>query len=446
MSDFTQRLHAHFRAVSDAVLGELTTGEELTVNLEAEETLYVRFNENRVRQNTDVEQIVVSLRFQADGRSVAKSRTLTGDAGTDAANLRRLLQSCRDDAKQLPADPFQVAVRNNGSSRQDFTGGLLPAQAVIDAITGPAEGSDLAGLYCGGSVINANRNSSGQDHWFSTETFFMDYSLYDGPKAAKATYAGTHWNGDEWAAHVGRTREQLHLLGKPEQNIKPGKYRTYLAPGAVAEILTMFSWSALSASALKEGRCAFKKLAEGEVKLSPLFSLRENFGLGLSPRFNSLGEVAPETLSLIEKGELKEMLTSSRSAKEFGLKSNAASDWEAPRSAEVLPGTLSEKDILRELGTGLYLSNLHYLNWSDPVAARITGMTRYACFWVENGEIVGPIKDLRFDESLYDALGAKLLAVSAKAVIEPSVSTYGGHSLGGCKVPGVLVQDFTFTL
>ena len=30
-------------------------------------------------------------------------------------------------------------------------------------------------------------------------------------------------------------------------------------------------------------------------------------------------------------------------------------------------------------------------------------MTRYACFWVEGGEVVGPIKDMRWDESLYDA-------------------------------------------
>ena len=31
-------------------------------------------------------------------------------------------------------------------------------------------------------------------------------------------------------------------------------------------------------------------------------------------------------------------------------------------------GLLREQDVLKELGTGLYLSNLHYLNWSDPVS------------------------------------------------------------------------------
>ncbi len=39
----------------------------------------------------------------------------------------------------------------------------------------------------------------------------------------------------------------------------------------------------------------------------------------------------------------------------------------------------------------------------------ITGMTRYACFWVEKGEIVAPIENLRFDDYLYRFLGEGLI-------------------------------------
>lgn len=113
---------------------------------------------------------------------------------------------------------------------------------------------------------------------------------------------------------------------------------------------------------------------------------------------------------------------------------------------EILPGTLRREDILKELGTGLYLSNLHYLNWSDRLNARITGMTRYACFWVENGEIVAPIEDLRFDESLYDCLGANLLNITDFEEVDPMVSTYESRAFGGKKVPGMLIKDFKFTL
>ncbi len=443
---FSSRVRSHFDTVADHVLSRLSPGEELTVNLTAEETLFVRFNNNRVRQNTDVSQISVSLRLQSQGRTVEKSRTLSLHPTADCAALAQLLDACRDEARVLPVDPNQVALQNNGSSRDDFTGALLNAQDVVQSVVGPAAGCDLAGLYAGGVSIRGNRNSQGQSHWFATETFFLDYSLYNGSLAAKGSYAGTHWVQADWAANLARTKALLLLLSKPQQNVAPGSYRTYLAPRAFADLTSMMGWNALSASAWKQGRSPFKKLKEKDAKLSPLLNVDENFALGLTPRFNSLGEVSPEKLALISQGELQNLLVSSRTAKEYALQANGAADGEGPRALDVQCGTLLEKDVLKELGTGLYLSNLHYLNWSDPVSARVTGMTRYACFWVEGGEIVGPIKDLRWDESLYQALGPKLVALTSHSEIDPATDTYFQRALGGSRTPGALIDGFTFTL
>lgn len=443
---FTSHVKNLFDSTSAKLLTQLKTGEEATLNIAAEDTLFVRFNGNQVRQNTNVEQIVVSLKLQVNGRTVEISRNLSGNADVDQAYLFAMLESCRSEAAVLPVDPNQVPMANNGTSSEEFRGKLLAPDQVVQAVVAPAAGSDLAGLYAGGAVIRGNRNSKGQSHWFATETFFLDYSLYNGPKAAKGLYAGSDWNAAEWEANFRRTKTLLELLSKPQQNVKPGQYRAYLAPSAFADLVGISGWNALSASALKQGRSPFKKLAEKEATLSPLLRMEENFTLGLTPRFNSLGEVSEPKFSLIEKGELKTLLVSSRTAKEYGLTSNAAEENEGPRSLSVGTGTLEEKDVLRELGTGLYLSNLHYLNWSDPVSARVTGMTRYACFWVENGEIQGPIKDLRWDESLFDCLGEKLLALTTKAEIQPAVDTYNQRGLGGSSVPGALIDKFTFTL
>ena len=116
------------------------------------------------------------------------------------------------------------------------------------------------------------------------------------------------------------------------------------------------------------------------------------------------------------------------------------------RSPIIETGDLKREDILKKLGTGLYLSNLHYLNWSDRESSRITGMTRYACFWVENGKIVAPIKDLRFDETLFQILGEGLLAITDFSEIIPATGSYGGRDVGGSKVPGMLIKNFKFTL
>ena len=446
MSHFMNTVRTHFDAVASHVLEQLTGDESITLSLSAEDTLYVRFNANRVRQNTDVRQMVLSLQLQSMGRTVQQSCTLSGQPDADCNLLSAVLQACRAEVAVLDVDPNQVPIVNHGSSDEEFAGALLAPQDLLSAILERAQGCDLAGLYAGGVVIRANRNSAGQNHWFATESFFLDYSLYDGPKAAKGSYAGARWATPQWAASLARTRDLLNKLKRPTVNVQPGQYRTYLAPRAFADVLGMMGWNALSAAAWKQGRSPFKKLVEHEVRFSPLLSFGENFELALTPRFNSQGEVSESLLPLLQAGELRTLLVSSRTAREYGLTGNAADEGEAPRSLDVACGTLAEGDILQTLGTGLYLSNVHYLNWSDPVSARVTGMTRYACFWVENGEIVGPINDLRWDESLFEALGSKLLALTDWADIVPACDTYYTRALGGSRVPGALVEGWTFTL
>jgi predicted Zn-dependent protease len=314
----------------------------------------------------------------------------------------------------------------------------------------------LNGLFASGPQIRAVRNSVGQDHWFSTETLFLDYSLFTfnalgENKAVKGLYADKVWDQERFLASIDACRNQLSLLKSPARLISPGEYRVYLAPPAIAEIIGMFSWGAVSYNAWKKGDSAIRRLIEGEACFSEKFSLKENFKLGLTPQFNSLGELPPVEVPIIEKGLLKNLLVSSRSAKEYGLTLSNAADpggWfgEHLRSAEVAAGNLDEADILKSLGTGLYVSNLHYLNWSDVQNARITGMTRYACFWVENGEPVEPIRDLRFDESLYRIFGAELESLTRETHIIPATDTYHRRALGGRKIPGSLLRAFRFKL
>ena len=52
--------------------------------------------------------------------------------------------------------------------------------------------------------------------------------------------------------------------------------------------------------------------------------------------------------------------------------------FEAGMPPMVSAGALAPKEVLERLGTGVYIGNLHYLNWSDRPACRTTGMTRFA--------------------------------------------------------------------
>jgi predicted Zn-dependent protease len=443
---FNQESRELLKFVSEALFQDLQSDEALTMHFRGEESEFLRWNQSKVRQNTSVLQRELSFEFHKNGRRLSKSFSAQGVVEWDLIAAREMLSEARKEAAVLPPDPFLVEFANHGTSLAEYPGQLLSGENLIEAIARPAAEVDMAGFYAGGSIATGNRNSKGQDHWFANESFFMDYSLYNGERAVKSCYADFKWNQQAFADSLHLAAQQLEVMNRPRRKLVPGKYRAYLAPAAVAEMAGMFAWGALSYKAYKNGGSAFKKLQDRERKLSPLFSISENFQLGLTPRFNSIGELAPETMPLIGKGELQQLLISSRSAKEYQVASNFADAYEAPRALEIATGALDRKDILQELGTGLYLSNLHYINWSDLQNARITGMTRYACLWVENGQIVAPIEDMRFDVSFFEILAEGLLAVTDFSELDPAVDTYFRRALGGKKLPGMLVKDFNFTL
>ena len=172
----------------------------------------------------------------------------------------------------------------------------------------------------------------------------------------------------------------------------------------------------------------------------------DNFELGLHQPFNSLGEMVPTKLSLIQSGKGQKLIVSAKSANEYKVESTGGDESESPKSLEILPGHLKREDLFKEIGTGLFLSNLHYVNWSDPKTARMTGMTRYACFWIENGDIVAPLQDMRFDVSLYDILGSGLVELTDFQETLVNNLTYESRGLGGKKLPGALINGFKLTL
>jgi predicted Zn-dependent protease len=344
-------------------------------------------------------------------------------------------------------DDYAELPKNHGSGATENKGRLLDREEVAQKILGKAvSGLDLAGIYSAGPVVRAMANSEGQSLWFTSETFTLDYSVYTPEKRAlKGVFAGREWSDESYLSQMEKARAQLPILERPARKIARGGYRTYLAPAAFNDFIAMFSWACISEAAVQQGESALRHMRDGRT-LSPLFTLSEDFRGGEVPRFNSLGEIAPEVIPLIEQGELKNTLVSSRSAKEYGVPSNAASAGEMMRLPSVEGGLLAEERILSALDTGLYLSNLHYLNWSDQTQGRITGMTRYACFWIEDGKIVAPIENMRWDDSLFSVLGPHLESLTVRREFLPNVDTYERRGIGGSWMPGALLKRMDFTL
>ncbi|MBD2243034.1 TldD/PmbA family protein [Nostoc sp. FACHB-888] len=440
-------LEVSFNQLIETLLIKKAESEQFTVKLSSERSQFTRFNHAKVRQTGCVADGWIELTLMADQRSSVRQFPFTGNWDVDWQLAYTALQELRDELILLPIDPYLVLPSGNNSSREIHFGNLLAAEAVVPTVLELVAELDFTGIYAGGLVVKAYGDSNGQKHWFATDSFTLDYSLFStSGQAVKGTFAGSDWDESAYIGKISEGKKQLELLARPAKELSRGQYKTYFAPAAVADLLLMLSWGAIGEADIQQGNSALAALSRQEKQLSPRFSLKENFQQGLVPRFNELGEIAAPELFVIEKGRLVNTLVNSRTAKEYQKIANGANGSETLRAPEVSPGNLLFEQILPRLDTGLYLSNLHYLNWSDRQTGRITGMTRYACFWVENGEIIAPIENLRFDESLYRFWGNNLVDLTDFQEFIPEVGTYESRQLGGSLVPGMLVNDFTYTL
>lgn len=436
-----------FNNICHTLINQLQENQYLVLELKAENSHFVRFNNAKVRQTGIVIDGQVSIKMIANQRIAYMDFPLTGDGELDLSTAQECFDYLRAEIDQLPPDPYIVLPSDQGSSHEVYQGHLLDPNDAITHILPIVQGLDFTGFYASGNLIRANYNSLGQKHWFATDSFFVDYSLINADdKAIKGCYSGSFWDDDAFDSQIEEQKILLQQLNLPTRQLSPDSYRTYLAPAAVADLLSMFSWGAMGEASIRQGGSVFNSMRQKGEKLSPLFNLQENFSRGSVPRFNNFGEIAPLTLPLFVEGELVNTLINSRTAKEYGLNSNGANSGETLRSPEILAGNLQYENILSAIDTGLYISNLHYLNWSDRLGGRVTGMTRYGCFWVEKGKIVATIKNLRFDDSIAQFFGENLLALTNFQEFIPTIGTYSNRSLGGVLVPGILLKSFTFTL
>jgi predicted Zn-dependent protease len=74
----------------------------------------------------------------------------------------------------------------------------------------------------------------------------------------------------------------------------------------------------------------------------------------------------------------------------------------------------------------------------EPTALTLTGMTRNGTFLIEDGEIVGAVRNMRFTQSLVEAFN-RVSALGGDATLASAL--FGGFVV----VPSVRVEGFGFS-
>jgi predicted Zn-dependent protease len=437
----------YFYALADAITSSLRGDEVYTCTFQGEDSDFVRLNRSAIRQPGSVQQRSLSVDLMLGRRHAPGTITLSGDFQWDRERLEALMGELREKLPYLPEDPYLLYATEVQNSETHGANHLPAAEDAVAALMAAGEGRDLVGIYASGGTYAGFANAFGQRNWFSSYSFNADWSFYhEKDKAVKTAYAGTAWDPAGFDRKVEAAVLHLDGLRQAPQTIAPGAYRVYLSPTALYDILEMLRGSGFGLKDHRTKRTTLLKMVEEDVRLHPSVTLSENTGEGTAANFQEAGFVKPDHVTLIESGRFCNCLVSPRSAEEYGVPTNGASGGESPESIDMVAGMLAADDILPRLDTGVYISNVWYLNYSDRSACRLTGMTRFATFWVENGEIRAPLNVMRFDESIYRMLGDQLIDLTAERELILDAGSYGRRSTDSGRLPGALVEGFTFTL
>lgn len=437
----------YFYDIAAFLDAQLQGDEQYTCWFAGEASNFVRFNRSAIRQAGHVRQMYFTLHLIEGLRHAKITATLGGTLDADRPLLLRMLQELRARLPDLPDDPHLLVSSEVSSSEHAPLSRLPPTTAMVDETLAAGQGHDLVGMLAAGPICHGFANSFGQRNWHESASFNLDWSLFgNGDKAVKSGYAGFEWDAAGFREKFAEALTQFALLQRAPVSVPPGAYRAYLAPAAVNEIVGMLNWNGWSEKALRTRQSCVGRMRDEAVRLHRGVNIIEHAAAGLAPPFQGDGFLKPARIALIEEGRLTGSLISPRTAKEYGLVTNGAGDGEAAHSLDMAGGDVPMSQVLKQLDTGVYVGNLWYLNFSDRINCRLTGMTRFATFWVENGEIKAPLNVMRFDDSLYRLLGDKLIGLTQERELVIDSDSYGVRSAAGARLPGALVSDFTFVL
>jgi predicted Zn-dependent protease len=434
-----------FFTLADRLNARLTGAEVLFCGMSSEVSDFVRLNRNRIRQAGHVHSAALALTLIEGTRQVEGSCDLSGEPSHDLTRAQQLLSSLRGRLRHVPADPYLDYCREPDESwRRCGDRAPDPAEA-IGSLVQAAAGMDLVGIWASGDIGEGVASSVGHRHWHESASFNLDWSCHlEADKAVKGAYSGFQWNPEVMRQRVEAMREGIGLMARPARTIEPGRYRAYLAPSALNELMDLLSWGGFDLKSHRTSQTPLLRMARGERAFAPGVGIHEEHERGLVAGFTPEGFRIPPRVTLVEGGGFSGCLVDARAGKEYGEVVNAASG--SPSSLGLDNGTLETGNVLGLLDTGLWIGNLWYCNWSDPNDCRVTGMTRFGTYWVERGEIVSPVRVMRFDDSLYHLLGDRLEGLTRERELILSAQTYEGRSTDSALLPGILVSGIDLTL
>jgi predicted Zn-dependent protease len=435
-------------AIAEAALAhaERAGATEAEVLLTADDSALTRFANSEIHQSVAETSIALNLRFVVGRRIAVVTTDRIDDEGlravaSRAGEIARVVEELEDwgglpEPGPIPDVPAAWADATAAATPESRADGVREVIAAADEAGTVAYGSFSTGVE---TIVVANSKGIRAAQRRTTAQL-LTVSMSPGGGSGYAERTATDVRHID-PAGIGQEAAARATAGDRPIALPAGDYPVVLESYAVTDILDMLGFLGFSALAVQEGRSFVEPGRRiGSELVTVVDDAHDPAGLPMA--FDYEG-VAKERITLIEAGICRDVVYDAQTAARDGRRSTGHG-LPAPNTYGPFPinmvmtkGDQTREELVGGLERGLLVTRFHYTNPVHPKLAIITGMTRDGTFLVEDGRIVGPVRNLRYTQSYLDAL-------AGVAAVGRDLRTLRGF-LGSVVVPMVRIDGWTFT-
>ena len=405
-----------------------------------------RFARSAIHQHVDGDDTTISVRVAVGGRvgtAVTNTASPEGVAAAAATAVARARLTPPDPSwpGTAPAAPlpragarFDEATAHAGPSRR--------AEAAAALVGRLRTGQEAAGaVSTAASEVAVATTAGARHHSVSTRaavtTVVMgdDASGHSEDAAIGLDALDPAATGEEAATTCARAVDP--------GDVEPGVEEVVLGPSAVMTLMEWLALTAFSAKAQQEGRSPFSERMGTPVASEAVTIADDPVADGvIGLPFDDEGTPCTR-VDLITDGVATGVVHDRATAAVAGVPPTghglpAPNPWgPLARHLVLEPGGARPEELVAGVERGLYVTRFWYTRAVNPKQTRVTGMTRDGTFRIEGGQLGPPVRNLRYNESILDALascdgvGAALRTCS--------------DELGDTRVPALRLRRFSFT-
>ena len=409
------------RELTEKVLG-MTRADEASVGISGGELTHLRFARNSPSTSGSWTNSSLSLGCTFGTRTGSVSVNQFDDT-----TLREAIARCEEIARLAPEDPEFVPVLGpQGYEEVDAYSSTTAergpeymatgvARCIADASARDLVAAGFTQIRAGYSVTATSRGLFGYHP--STAAFVAEtVRTRDATGSGWASQA-SHRAGDIDYSRVSATAVEKALASAKPRALPPGRYVTILEPVCVANLVQRMV-GRMSARAADEGRSYFSAPGGGNRLGEQIFP--EEVSIWSDPTSPEApgspwgsGGLPQHRRNWIERGRVASMVTGRYWAEHQGT-----SPVPAPSNLLMRGGEGGVDDLIRQTPRGVLVTSFWYIRDVDPRTLLLTGLTRDGVFWIENGEIVRPVTNFRWNDSPISVL-KNVEAMSAPVRISP---------------------------